>query len=57
MTKESVPKEKIAAATNKIIACSLGKWYVGRVDGASDEVVLLDDVLRVMTELLEEQDD
>lgn len=50
--KEFVPKYKIAQATNKIIKCSLGKWYVGRTDGASDEVVLLDDVLRVMEDLL-----
>ena len=52
---EAIPKEKIAAATNKIISCSLGKWYVGRTDGAPDEVVLLDDVLRVMSELLEDR--
>ena len=54
-TVDAVPKEKIAAATNKIISCSLGKWYVGRTDGAPDEVVLLDDVLRVMSELLEDR--
>ena len=50
--KEFVPKYKIAQATNKIIKCSLGKWYVGRTDGAPDEVVLLDDVLRIMEDLL-----
>lgn len=48
-----VSKKAIKDATNKIIKCSLGKWYVGRTDGQSDEVVLMDDVLRVMSELLE----
>lgn len=52
-TIDAVPKKQIAQATNKIIKCSLGKWYVGRVDGAPDEVVLLDDALRVMNELLQ----
>ena len=47
-----VSKKKIKDATNKIIKCSMGKWYVGRTDGVSEEVVLLEDVLRVMTELL-----
>ena len=49
---EVVTKEMVKDATNKIIKCSLGKWYVGRTDGQPDEVVLMDDVLRVMTELL-----
>ena len=51
-----VPKHKVAQATNKIIKCSLGKWYVGRIDGKPDEVVLLDDVLRIMQELLDCED-
>ena len=34
---------------------SLGKWYVGRIDGKSDEVVLLDDVIAIIDEHREKQ--
>lgn len=29
---------------------SLGKWYVGRIDGKTDEVVLLNDVMAIIDE-------
>lgn len=29
---------------------SLGEWYVGRTDGKTDEVVLLDDVMQIIDE-------
>lgn len=54
---ESISKVKLKDAVNKIIKCSLGKWYVGRVDGGTDEVVLLDDVLRILTDLLNDKGD
>lgn len=52
-TADVIEREKIAQATNKIIKSSMGEWYVGRVDGKPDEVVLMDDVLRIMQELLQ----
>lgn len=51
-----VSKKKIAQATNKIIKCSLGEWYAGRVDGKTEEVVLMDDVLHIMQGLLNEKE-
>ena len=53
---EYVPKKAISDATNKILKCSMGKWYVGRLDGAPDEVVLMIDVMNVMRELLNYQE-
>lgn len=52
LKSEGVPKKKIAEAINKISKCSMGKWYVGRLDGKTEEVVLMDDVMRIMNELL-----
>lgn len=49
-----IPKKKLQNAINKIIKCSLGKWYVGRTDGKTDEVVLLDDVLAILMTLINE---
>ena len=34
---------------------SLGKWYVGRIDGKTDEVVLLNDVMAIIDEHREKQ--
>lgn len=34
---------------------SLGKWYVGRIDGKTDEVVLLNDVMAIIDEHKEKQ--
>ena len=41
--------------TKEIKKESLGKWYVGRIDGKSDEVVLLDDVIAIIDEHREKQ--
>lgn len=51
-TVEAIAKKDLQKATNKIIKCSLGKWYVGRTDGKSEEVVLLEEVLNILTDLL-----
>ena len=51
-----IPKKDIQKAINKIIKCSLGKWYVGRTDGKTDEVVLLDDVLAILMTLINEKE-
>ena len=50
-----IPKKKLAQAMTKIEQCSLGKWYVGRTDGQPDEVVLLEDVERIILDLLNEE--
>lgn len=34
---------------------SLGKWYVGRIDGKTDEVVLLDDAIAIIDKYMENQ--
>lgn len=34
---------------------SLGKWYVGRIDGKSDEVVLVEDVIAIIDKHIEKQ--
>ena len=51
---DTIPKKKLAQAMTKIEQCSLGKWYVGRTDGQPDEVVLLEDVERIILGLLNE---
>ena len=51
-TVEAISKKDLQKAINKINKCSLGKWYVGRTDGKSEEVVLLEDVLNILTDLL-----
>lgn len=51
---DTIPKKKLAQALNKIYKCSMGKWYVGRTDGKTEEVVLLEDVERIILELLNE---
>ena len=51
---DTIPKKKLAQAMTKIEKCSLGKWYVGRIDGQPDEVVLLEDVERIILDLLNE---
>ena len=50
-----IPKKKLAQALTKIESCSMGKWYVGRMDGVSEEVVLLEDVERIILELLNKE--
>ena len=50
-----IPKKDLQKAINKIIKCSLGKWYVGRTDGKTDEVVLLDDVLTILMTLINDK--
>ena len=52
---DTIPKKKLAQAMTKIESCSLGKWYVGRTDGQADEVVLLEDVERIILDLLNEK--
>ena len=52
---DSVPKKKLAQALNKIEKCSMGKWYVGRTDGKPEEVVLLEDVERIILDLLNDK--
>ena len=52
---DTVSKKALKNAVNKIIKCSMGKWYVGRLDGKTEEVVLLEDVLRILTDLLNEE--
>lgn len=37
--------EKIRA---EIVSASHGKWYVGRIDGKTEEVLLLDEVLQII---------
>lgn len=51
----TVTKKELAKALTKIEKCSLGKWYVGRLDGKSEEVVLMADVERVIMELLNKE--
>jgi len=34
---------------------SLGKWYVGRIDSKTDEVVLLDDAIAIIDKYMENQ--
>ena len=51
---DTIPKKKLAQAMTKIEKCSLGKWYVGRTDGQAEEVVLLEDVERIILALLNE---
>lgn len=53
---DSVSKEDIKKARNEIWSASLGRWYVGRTDGQPEEVVLMDDVLKILGELIDEQD-
>ena len=50
--EQTIPKKKLSQALTKIMACSLGKWYVGRTDGKTEEVVLLADVEHIILELL-----
>lgn len=52
---DAVPIKKLAQAINKIIKCSMGNWYVGRLDGKTEEVVLMDDVLHILNGLLESE--
>ena len=52
---DTIPKKKLAQAMTKIEKCSLGKWYVGRTDGKTDEVVLLEDVEIILLGLLNEE--
>ena len=54
-TKDTITKKSLQDAINKIISCSLGKWYVGRTDGQADEVVLMDDVLAVLMTLINKE--
>jgi hypothetical protein len=35
---------------------SHGKWYVGRLDGKTEEVLLLDEVLEIIDEYRKEQE-
>lgn len=35
---------------------SLGKWYVGRIDGKAEEVVLLDDVIAIIDKYREKKE-
>ena len=50
--ERTIAKKDLQKATNKIIECSLDKWYVGRTDGKSEEVVLLEDVISILNDLL-----
>ena len=52
---DTIPKKKLAQALTKIESCSMGKWYVGRTDGKTDEVVLLEDVEIILLGLLNEE--
>lgn len=38
----------------EIERASHGKWYVGRIDGKSEEVLLLDEVLQIIDKYKEE---
>ena len=49
-----IQKKKLAKALTKIEKCSLGKWYTGRTDGKTEEVVLMEDVESIILELLNE---
>ena len=53
---DSVPKDAVKEARERIWSASLGRWYVGRTDGQPEEVVLMDDVLKILGELIDEQD-
>lgn len=50
----SVPKSDLEEARRKIWAGSLGKRYVGGAE--PEEIVLMDDVMKVLGELIDEQD-
>lgn len=52
---DTVKKKELAKALTKIEACSLGKWYVGRLDGKIEEVVLMADVERIILNLLNDK--
>ena len=52
---DTIPKKKLVQAMTKIEQCSLGKWYVGRTDGQTEEVVLLEDVERIILGVLNEE--
>ena len=52
---DTVSKKALKDAVNKIIKCSM-QWYVGRTDGKPDDVVLLEDVLRILTDVLNDKE-
>lgn len=39
----------------EIKAASHGKWYVGRVDGKTEEVLLMDEVMEIIDKYREEK--
>ncbi len=39
---------------DEIESASHGKWYVGRIDGKSEEVLLLDEVLQIIDKYKED---
>lgn len=42
---------------SEIKDASQGKWYVGRLDGKSEEVLFLDDVLQIIDKHIAERSD
>ena len=52
---DTISKKQLAKALNKIEKCSMVKWYVGRTDGKTEEVVLLEDVERIILDLLNDK--
>lgn len=52
--KYLILKQRVSNLKNAIAKVSLGKWYVGRIDGKTDNVVLLDDVIELIDKCLKE---
>ena len=52
---DTISKKQLAQALTKIYKCSMGKWYVGKTDGKTEEVVLLEDVERIILDLLNDK--
>lgn len=55
--KYLILKQRISNLKKEVAKVSLGKWYVGRIDGKADTVVLLDEVIELIDKCLKEVHD
>ena len=46
--KYLILKQRVLNLKNAMAKVSLGKWYVGTIDGKTDNVVLLDDAIELI---------
>lgn len=51
---EFVIQKILSKIRAEIKAASHGKWYVGRVDGKTEEVLLMDEVMEIIDKYREE---